>query len=145
MGQIDREDSDRNPTDRSPADQSGADPPEMATPGVSARMEEPCFPACLRVDAREIRSLVMITGKTGHCQIPSRRWAAVLLRYDVVELEAERGISLRDATVLAAASCPLPDQALQVSIHPAQAAGFDFFMVCRALECKMSSRQPRCS
>ncbi len=80
-------------------------------------MEQPHQLAAFVIPARDVRPLVTIAGWTGESQIRLFRSAAVLLGYNVIDLERERKNRLRKPAVFALLPCPVPDLPRKVAVH----------------------------
>ena len=77
-------------------------PPKVATPLLKPWIEQPGFLACSRVDASQIRALVMVVCETCQSEIAENRFAAMLLSDDVVNLKRRGRKPLGQSTILAA-------------------------------------------
>lgn len=91
---------------------------------MTARVEEAGDAPGLRVNSSDIRSLVVITGKTTQSQILSRSLAVVFAGYDVVNLERQFVVTLRHLAVLAHLLRALPDMLFKRKGHAADSRNF---------------------
>ena len=89
MLDVDFEDGHSYPADGSPAHEVRAVPTEVPFPFVVPRVEELC--QCLRdrVEARDVRPLVVVARETGKGEVMLGGGPAVLLRDDVIDLVRE--------------------------------------------------------
>ena len=111
------------PSDGRQASQSFSIPGEVLCPSIAARVEEANHIAALGIDPGEIRSFEVVTVKTSEGQIARRRFAAVRLRDDVIELK--RGGDQRgwEQTILATKMGAETDKLLKGRIHSQASAG----------------------
>ena len=112
------EDSYRCPARSSLANQIDSAPLKMLVPILSARMKQLCNLVCLRIDTRQVRSLVQIAIDTGKSKVVEIVGPAMNLRNDVFDVKCgERRIILMQVTILASilgaltdlSSSPRPD------------------------------------
>jgi hypothetical protein len=62
-------------------------PYEVLPPTVSPWMEQGRYPSCVRIDSRNVRTLIAITIKAGESEIVLGRSPAVLVRDYVINLK----------------------------------------------------------
>ena len=100
---IDEKHRDSCPTNRCAADQDGTIPAKVTLPLVTAGIEETCQPpAVLRIEAGDVGTLEGIAVKAAQREVRWVGFATVLAGDDVVDLEGEEGVLLRQLTVFAA-------------------------------------------
>lgn len=99
---VDLQDLDRRSTDGRAAHEQGSVPAEVSLPLVPSRMEEPSSASRLRVDPGEVRSFVMVVGKTSQGEIAKVRRASVLFRHHVIDLMRNRREGFRQLAILTA-------------------------------------------
>jgi hypothetical protein len=101
------------------ADDQRSVKPEMARPALATRMEKTHDFAGLRVDPGEIWAFMVVIVMTGQRKIVRIVAAAVLLRDNVLDMEAiEWLVVLMDSAVLAAVAGAAPDQFAGLGVHP---------------------------
>src|SRR5262245_32224826 len=143
MRQVDGQDSDRRPPDRRAADEERPSPAEVPGPGHPPRVKEPGELAAPGIEAGEVGALVVVAREAGQGQVAGNGLTAVLLGDNVVDLERQRGELLGEPAVLAAVACPPAHQVRERWVHTAQEEALRAVSARRALEWRMSSRQPR--
>ncbi len=88
--QIDRQQGDRGSPNGRPPDEDRPLPAEVPRPFVTAGVEEPDLLSGPGIDTRQIGSFVVVVRQASEGQVGSDRAAAMLLRNDVMDLEASR-------------------------------------------------------
>jgi len=83
---VDFQDTDRCAADCSSSKQFRSVPMEMVRPQMTPGMKQSRVLKRLRVNSRQVRSLMSVTMKTGECKIGRYRPAAVYFCDDVVDL-----------------------------------------------------------
>jgi len=82
-------------------------PLEVFDPAVAARVEEADDLSSIAVDPCDIGSFSFVAAQASDGQILANRLAAMLLGDDVIELEREKMICLRQLTILTEAVRPV--------------------------------------
>ena len=86
-------------------------PPEVLTPVILSRMEQPNDLASVGIDGRNVRPLVRIASITAQTEVLGFSLPTVLPRDNVVDVEREESVLvLMNATVLAAIARALADE-----------------------------------
>jgi hypothetical protein len=97
----------------------------MLLPFISAWVEESDDTSSNWITSSNVRSLVVVTGKTGQREIPGSGPATVLAGNDVVNLEGKGVVFLLHLAVLTGAPSAPPDQTIKAKIHCAGSATAD--------------------
>ena len=90
VGEIDLQDVYGHSPDCCAADERRSLPLEMLFPIVMTRVEQAHHLAAVAIDARHVRPLVVVTGKTGQSEIVRVVGTAVLSGDDVIDLKREQ-------------------------------------------------------
>ncbi len=80
---------------------------KVLAPHVFSRMEEPDGFSCIRVDARQVGTLVKIAARTGKGEIIWGVGTAMLERQNMLHMKRQHGVFLVHAAIFAARACPL--------------------------------------
>lgn len=119
---IDAEDCDRRSSDGRTPNKLGAIPLEMLVPIVRSGMEKSRDLSVIGVQTRDVWSLGIVAGKARKRQVVGLGGSAMLSRNDMINLERQVVIDLRNPAVFARLLRPLPNQSLGCCIH---ASGFN--------------------
>lgn len=117
MSRVHREYINCRSPDRGESDDAGAIDLEMASPIVSAWVEERNEYAILRIDAGEVRSLVAMTMDAGKRKIFEVVAAQMLPCADVLDVVPRLRMRLWKSARLASFPGPLPDEGTNRGIH----------------------------
>ncbi len=135
MRKIHRKDGDCCPADGRSSDEDWALPTKVTRPLVTARVEKPDLLATARIDAGQVGTFVVVVRQASEGQIGGDCVAAMLFGYDMVDLKASRGESLRQPAILTGVACASPHENRKGLIHSVYEARWGFFWsACRALE-----------
>ena len=96
---------------------------EMEIPSIAARMIERRYLARLRIDSREVWSLVKIAMLAGVSEIIDSSCTAVLLCNNVLDMKRVRIIVLANSAILAGVSCSGSDNFAGGIIHETTGQG----------------------
>lgn len=116
-GIVDVENLKRNATDGRRATKFRTNPIEMLGPRVGARMEQPCEPAVVGVESRNVRPLMRIAAEAGEGQIGLDRGTRVLLGDDMIDAERQRIPIAGHRAVFALAARALENKSAKRGIH----------------------------
>ena len=108
---------DRSSADCSTSHNSQAMPLKVLAPTVTPRVEKKCRLIRQRVNARKIRTLASVAGRTGKCQVVCGCNPAMLPGPDMVDRKGHFGCPLRHQAVFATCSGPGNDQLPQPTFH----------------------------
>ena len=87
MRQIHRQNRNgRSPYGRA-ADEDGTFPAKVARPLLTSRIEQPYSLAGSTINARQVRTFMIVVGQASESQVGGSRRSAMLLGNDVVDLE----------------------------------------------------------
>jgi hypothetical protein len=130
------QDNNGSSSDLCATDKDGSLPPEVARPFLAPRVKVPHTPAGCGIDSCQVRAFVVVVSQAGESQVRGYRFAAMLRGDDVIDLEAVRGVRLRELAVFATVICGLAHKFRKgFVVHPIQEAFLDFFLrAWRALE-----------
>jgi hypothetical protein len=115
--QVDRQDVHSSSADAAAAHEARPVVAEVSSPVFAPWVKQWDEPACYGIEASNVRTLMIVAGETGESQVLGYCRAAVLLRDHMVDLEWELVERLRNPTVLARMTRPLPDQPLKGQTH----------------------------
>jgi hypothetical protein len=85
MRRVDLKYVNRCPTDRGPPNQHGAVPAKVSLPLVPPGIEQPTLAPSLGINAREIRSFMMIIREAGQSEVGENCPAAVLFGDNMID------------------------------------------------------------
>jgi hypothetical protein len=107
-------------TDRCGSNEKNASPRKMLGPAVLARVEQANHLVRLRIDARDVRSLVSIAPIAAQTEIFGHGLPAMLASDDVVDRKGEEGVLfLVKAAIFAAIARSLTNERSQSRVHQA--------------------------
>jgi hypothetical protein len=114
---VDAQDADGCAARGSPTHKDGAVPAKMPFPVLPTRIEKRRDSFGKGVNAGKVCALVAIVKKTGQSQIIATARPGVAFGDDVIKLERNQVLFLRELAVLTAGLCPRPNFANDMTLH----------------------------
>ena len=114
---VNLQDSNGGSADASQPDQDGAVITKVPSPFMSARMKQGRKLLRNGVNAGKIRSLVSVAIKAGKSEVIGMCAASVAYGDDVIHLEGEMTVLLRQEAIFANTMGPVPNQLNKIVIH----------------------------
>src|SRR5262245_51773162 len=95
----------------------GSVPSEVVLPTMVPRMKQPCDFFGIRVNSRKIGAFLVIALRASQSQVLRVVSPAVLLSYDVFDVEAQCRVLLKRSTILATMAGSLPRELRRGRVH----------------------------